>query len=359
MAIESTIREIILNRGYLTLDQLMENILSKHSKSYYKKDSILGEKGDFITAPEISQLFGEIIGLWAIEQWYKLNQPKKINLVELGPGRGLLMRDLLRVAKLVPEFYKALQIELLEINPYLRENQKNNLNIFSGSIKWLEDISDINNLPSIIIANEFFDALPIKQYIKFNRKWSEVVLTIDPENNSLKFDKREIEENIQKELIKNYPLTNEGAIVEQSIISLKMVEFISKHLMKYKGAGLIIDYGYNIPLNIRKSYQFNSTLQAIKNNKYHDLLKDLGSTDWSAHVDFDALKKVVEQNKFNDCQIFTQKDFLIKYGILLRSEKLKQNLPSSQGEIISRQVERLISSAQMGELFKVLFFSNY
>lgn len=358
MALQSHLRQIILKEGYLTIDELMKQILTENTNSYYRKDGILGEKGDFITSPEISQLFGEIIGLWTIEQWYKLNKPKIINIVELGPGRGLLMRDLLRVAKLVPEFYNSIQIELIEINPYFKGIQKNNLNQFDLKIKWLEKAFDISTIPSIIITNEFFDALPTKQYLKFKEKWYEVVVVVDEKDNSFKFDKREIDAFVLNELNEQHTLAKNDAIVEKSIYSFEIIKFISQHIKTFSGASLIIDYGYNVSLQERKSNHYAPTLQAIKKNKYHNLLGDLGEADWSSHVDFAALKKVALENKIKKCDIISQRDFLVQYGILLRSNNLKNDLPLVQAEIIERQVERLISPSQMGELFKVMILSN-
>jgi NADH dehydrogenase [ubiquinone] 1 alpha subcomplex assembly factor 7 len=186
MPIDSKIRAIIKKEGSVTIDTMMQEVLSANSASYYRKQNALGAEGDFITSPEISQLFGETIGLWATEQWERMGKPSKVNLVELGPGRGLLMDDLLRVAKLVPEFYDTLSLQLIEINPHFIKKQKSNLASFKGRIKWTESIEDIEPMPTILIANEFFDALPIKQYVKAKELWYENVLFMDPSDGKVK-----------------------------------------------------------------------------------------------------------------------------------------------------------------------------
>ncbi|XVN43209.1 MAG: SAM-dependent methyltransferase [Candidatus Rickettsia vulgarisii] len=441
MPIYQKIKNLIKQNGYVTIDEMMLQAMSAVSDSYYQRQDHIGEQGDFITAPEISQLFGEIIGLWIIEQWYEIGCPKQTNLVELGPGQGTLMKDLLRVAKLIPEFYQFLQIELLEINPHFIEKQKTNLQEFSGDsyfnfsttgcppresrdpekdinnvipkqvrddnamldsclrgedignendiesgndtqeeyaqnyhkLKHISSIKQISKIPSIIIANEFFDALPIKQYIKDSSLWHEKVVIIDNATNEMTFDKINISSHLQNYLQQQHPNANDGAIIEISPQSQDIMRFISEHIKQFNGAAVIIDYGYDIEPKARKNSQYNSTLQAIKDHHYASILETLGETDLSAHVDFYSLK-TIEDTKLSsranvsqrgdlmrlprelphNYDLLTQRDFLIKYGILLRSQTLQNKLPEIEAEIINRQVDRLINPNKMGELFKVL-----
>lgn len=359
MPIDSTLRNLIIKNGYITIDQMMQQVLSANSASYYRQQSKLGEEGDFTTAPEISQLFGEIIGLWCIEQWQKLGSPPKINLVELGAGRGLLMRDLLKVAKLVPEFYSSLQIELVEINPHFINWQKLNLNQFHLKINWLEAIYNITeNCPAIIIANEFFDALPIKQYIKEKELWYESTLILDPQDGKVKFSKIDIYKELQAQFQQDHPNARDGAVLEESLASLETVRFIAKHLSNFKGSSLVIDYGYEIEPYSRTRSQYTSTLQALKAHCYSPILETLGEADLSAHVDFYALQKAALEQKISSTVIKSQGNFLIEYGILLRKDILKQSLDAEKSKIIDNQVDRLISPKQMGALFKVMSLSN-
>ena len=190
MAIDTKIRQIIKDLGLIKIDNMMRDVSSIIPSSYYRSKTSIGADGDFITAPEISQLFGETIGFWAINKWQQLGCPKKFALVEFGPGLGILMRDLMRVAKLVPEFTKAVKIFLYEINKNFIKQQKTNLSFTSSRVTWINNINELPPIPCIIISNEFFDALPIKQYIKIRKTWYESVIICDPIDNRLKFDKK-------------------------------------------------------------------------------------------------------------------------------------------------------------------------
>lgn len=358
MPVDSEIRKIIARNGNIKIDDMMLQVLSTNPSSYYQKQDKLGLLGDFTTAPEISQLFGEIIGLWVIDQWYKIGSPPKINLVELGPGQGTLMKDLLKVAKLVPEFYNSLNIQLIEINTHFRSKQTSNLKSYNLSIEHHSSIESMSELPSIIIANEFFDAMPIKQYIKNQDIWYESTLIIDPNDDQIKFNKIGINNNLQDYLQQAHPNAYNGAIIEESYKSLELIRAISTHLLQCGGSGLVIDYGYDIdPLNRRRN-QYNPTLQAIKNHQYHPLLETLGEADLSAHVDFHALKTVAKNIGLKTGEVQTQQNFLIDNGILLRSQTLQNKLPPIEADIIARQVDRLISSDNMGSLFKVLCLTS-
>lgn len=354
MTIDSKIRKLIEQNGSIKLDEMMLQVMSVNSSSYYQKQDKLGYLGDFTTAPEISQLFGEMIALWAIDQWYKMGCPQKTNLVELGPGQGVLMRDLLNVAKLVLEFYQSLSIELIDINPHFIKKQQTNLKMAGLPIKHHTAVQYISEIPSIIIANEFFDAMPIKQYIKAKELWYESTLIIDPADGKIKFDKIEVSKELQRYLLQEHLNAHDGAVIEESPKSLEIIKFISKHIMKFGGASLVIDYGYDIYPIKRTRNQYNPTLQAIKNHKYCPLLETLGEADLSAHVDFYALKTAGRNIGVNVHGSITQRDFLISNGILLRSQFLQSKLPTIEANIIAKQVDRLIAPNKMGLLFKVL-----
>lgn len=354
MSVDYKIRQLIDQSGYITCDRLMQEVLHVNPTSYYRQTKSLAAEGDFITAPEVSQLFGEIIGLWCIKEWQRIGSPSNVSLVELGPGRGLLMRDLLRTAKLVSRFYKALSIELVEINENFIVHQKSNLKNFNLPISWHTSIEDIPRKPSIIIANEFFDAMPIKQYIKVKELWYERIFIVQPVDGKIKYDKITVSKQLQEYLLRTHTEARSGAVLEESYKSIEIMKFISKHIKKLKGSGLIIDYGYDINPNVRTRHQYNSTLQALKNHEYCPIFEDLGEADLSAHVDFYVLKTVAKNSKINVIDILSQRDFLIENGILLRKKTLQEKLSFKEGQLIERQVDRLISLKEMGGLFKVL-----
>lgn len=354
MPIDSQIRNIIKTNGHIKIDDMMREVLALNSDSYYKSIENVGEDGDFITSPEISQLFGEILALWAIEKWKQLGSPSSFSLVELGPGQGKLMQDLMRTAKLVPEFYKAAQIYLLEINPHFIKKQKKALNYHKKQANWITKVTQIPKAPMILIANEFFDALAIKQYIKVKNKWFELILVTDPLDGRIKHDKIELHKALQDHLLKEHTEAKDGAIIEESLDSLEIIRLLSNKLNKFGGVCLIIDYGYDIKTANRTSKQYNSTLQAIKNHQYHSIIDSLGESDLTAHVDFNALKKAMSEQGINGYKTFTQQDFLIKYGINFRLQSLKNNANQAERELLDKQVFRLTSEKQMGTLFKVL-----
>jgi SAM-dependent MidA family methyltransferase len=359
MAVDSEIRDVIKRQGYITVDEMIKLSMHFYAGSYYQKKSLLGEGGDFTTSPEISQLFGEIIGLWAIQQWYDIGSPRKFSLVELGPGRGFLMRDLMRVAKLDPAFYDAIDsIYFIEINPYFKDWQKRNLSGFNKKLKWRNRAELIPPLPSIFVANEFFDVLPIKQYLKVKELWYETILVIDPADSKIKFDKIPLSRLLQEQLLTEYREAHDGAVLEESLDSLKVVRFIGEHTNECGGAGVIIDYGYYIPNYARGREAFNSTLQAVRNHKYHPLLDNLGEADLSAQVDFFALERALKSRKVIASAITTQREFLLKYGIDIRAKLLSSHLPEDEKSLINKQLHRLIDNNQMGNLFKVMTFFN-
>lgn len=354
MSINSKIRSHIKRHHYIKIDDMMKEALFKNNTSYYQSIKNLGREGDFLTSPEISQLFGEMVALWAIQKWKDMGSPKKFALIELGPGLGTLMKDTLRVSRLVNNFYMASNIFLYEINPFFIHLQKSQLNLKNNKIYWINNIEDIPPIPAIWIANEFFDALPIKQYLKLYNQWFEKTIIIDPVDKKMKFNQIEIDNILQSRLLSEHTHAENGATVEESNESLHLIHKISIHVKKYKGAALIVDYGYNIANHQRKSNQYNSTLQGIKNHQYSSIMSNFGKVDLTAHVDFYALSEVVKKQNIQSIVFCSQREFLIKYGIELRLMSLQHNLSKEDFAILEKQFLRLTASHQMGELFKVL-----
>jgi NADH dehydrogenase [ubiquinone] 1 alpha subcomplex assembly factor 7 len=352
----SEVIDYIKLNGFITIDVLMELCLSASDGYYKTSQKIIGADGDFITAPDICQLFGEIIGLWCISEYQNLNHPAKINIVELGPGKGSLMRDLLRIAKLDVKFYNALAVSLLEINPTFKKLQRNVLSPFNKEITWIEDIKTLPQIPTIFIANEFFDAMPIKQYIKSENMWRERVVKF--KNSKLIYDKIAIASSLSTHLQEKYHSAEDGAIIEQSAKSKYFIQLIASHISNNLGSTLVIDYGYFLLPDMRVKNQYNSTLQAIKNHKFCSILENLGGADLSSHVDFYELASCMNENGVIINKPLTQREFLLSYGIDLRKMQLQKNLSIGEGMILDNQVQRLTNPKSMGNLFKVLSFAH-
>ncbi|MCF8494749.1 MAG: class I SAM-dependent methyltransferase [Rickettsiaceae bacterium] len=360
MPIDAKIRKIIETNGYINIDDMMEQVLLINPDSYYVYTENIGIDGDFITSPEISQLFGEIIALWVIEQWQKLGKPNEFCLLELGPGQGTLMDDLLRTSsKIASSFLNGAKVHLLEINHKFIQKQKFKLEKHKKEITWVKKILDLPELPLIVISNEFFDALPIKQFVKTQSRWHESILIIDPIDGKIKYSKIEIKQALQNQLKLEHLNANDGAVIEESIESLEIIRALSDHINKYSGAVLIIDYGYDIQTSERTRNQYNSTLQAVKNHQYWPIIDTLGEADLTAHVDFNALKRASKERGVSNFRNFSQRNFLLSYGIELRLHELKKTIAPEECYILDRQVLRLISPSMMGELFKVLEISNH
>ena len=352
MSIFQEISARIKDEGFIPIDEFMQIAMTGANLSYYRSKQPLGAEGDFITAPEISQIFGEMLAIWCIDAWEKLGKPSKCNLLEYGSGRGNLIRDLLRTAQKTQEFYDALDIWIIDINPKLIEIQQEILTQFvDKKIKWIGKIEEVEAFPTIILANEFFDALPIKQYEKQDVGWKEKILVISEDKKSLKFASRNIDLAQDRALSIEYFNAPTGAIYEKSAESLSIIEQISEHIGQNKGAALIIDYGYDIDPEYRTETQYNSTLQAVKNHKYIDVFDEVGEADISAHVDFFALKKAASSQYVFGA--ISQSQLLRSCGIDIRLQALMKHNPDLS-HILQNQYDRLMDKDKMGELFKAI-----
>ena len=363
--LENKIRSLINMHGPLSIDQFMETALTDPGHGYYSsKSHIFGKEGDFITAPEISQLFGEMVGMWLAQHWLKLPSiPDKCHLVELGGGRGTLLNDLLRSTKKLNAFHQSLNIHFVECNQELQKLQQQvatNFDITHYTYNDLKDISFNKNEPVYFIANEFFDALPIKQYIKKNDQlWHEIKIGY---NN----DQLQLVDVISGFDSNNSAIPKDG-ILETSPISCQYIENIGNVIANNGGAALIIDYGYH-----RKLYPalYKSTLQAIQSHQYVDILHDIGNSDLTAHVNFEDLyQSIAGIQGLETKSLITQKEFLLNMGIQIRLQTLISNLnknnqlqlvankgsntsPYQSSKQLHSQYQRLVED--MGQLFKVM-----
>jgi len=351
-ALEAIVIERIKDGGPLSVAQYMDLALSHPEHGYYTKHDPFGVAGDFITAPEISQMFGELLGLWAAVLWQGMDGgdggPEHIHLVELGPGRGTLMRDMLRTTAALPGFEQALDVHLVETSPALRAIQEETLKDAATArpIRWHGTFDDVPEGPLIVVANEFFDALPVEQYFRAGEYWCPRVVDCTADGDALCFVLLPPYEQV--ELPPGLQDAPPNSVVEVCPSGLDICESIARRIAKDGGAALIVDYGHarSAP---------GETLQAVKSHAYHDILTDPGEADLTAHVDFGALAQRVFASGARAFGPLAQGDFLIRLGINERAAALKAGgATAQQAEDIDAALERLTGPEQMGTLFKVM-----
>lgn len=338
---ERSIRHRIALEGPLTVAAVMEQALAGQS-GYYRDTDPLGPEGDFITAPEVSQMFGELIGLWCVDTWQRLGSPASFQLVEIGPGRGTLMADALRAARVAPDFLGAKHVNLIEISTALKEKQAEKLGDHAPA--WRDSLTDVPAGPMILIANELFDALPIHQFEMTAQGWRERVVGLAGDD--LQFGHAPPSSALAL-LRAAHARAEPGAIAEVSPASIALMDGIARRLVKQGGAALVIDYG-------PADSGLGDSFQALKNHRYHMPLQELGSADLTAHVDFASLVETAQQAGALAFGPVTQGDFLRALGIELRADMLAKKSDLATAGILRRQVHRLIAPEQMGRLFKVI-----
>ena len=342
------VRQLIELRGPMPLSRYMSLCLTHPEHGYYMSRDPFGIAGDFTTSPEISQMFGELIGLWAAAVWQSMGAPEKINLVELGPGRGTLLVDALRAAKVVPAFEQAISLHLVETSPVLRELQRLKLGQ-TETIRWYDSVEDLPSEPAIVVANEFLDAIAINQAIKQADGWYERTVTVDGSGELVfgtsKAPLPEFEQTLP-ESVRGAPL---GAIFEWRS---NRVAYELARRVKLGGAALIIDYGHT-------RTDVGSTFQALRNHRYDDPLGAPGLADLSAHVDFEALAHAAASLGARVHGPVEQRVFLINIGIEKRALGLKSGSPERTAEIDSA-LARLTAEGEtgMGQMFKALALSD-
>ena len=330
-----------------TLDKFIEESLYNKKYGYYMKKNPFGKSGDFITAPDISLLFSEMIAIWIISFWEKLNCPKKFNLIELGAGNGEMMRVLVNTFNKFPKFNDSCKINILEKSELLQQIQKTNIK--DKKIRWINDLNELNNFPCIFIANEFFDALPIKQFLKKQKKWYERHVNF---TNNEKLEYLDVPFDMQKfEKEIKFKISYKQTFIEYSPLTTKYLQTIIKKIKLNNGGILIIDYAYF-------ENEMKNTLQAVSKHKYCDVLKGFRNSDITYNLSFNLINKIIK--KLGPCSSLstTQKKFLTKLGILDRAEILSKNMPFIEKADIYFRVKRLINEREMGNLFKVMFIKN-
>ena len=340
------LKKEILVKGPITLAEYMDRCLTDPEYGYYVKTNPIGSAGDFTTSPEISQMFGELLGIWVAKMWIDYGKPKQFGLVELGPGNGTLISDLLRATKKISGFNAALNICMVEISPSLKKKQEKLL--IGENVLWKTTLRDLPEYPSIILANEFFDALPINQYIRNSGGWLKVMVTF---KNLYKSECKELcftTKKIRKKIIPDYEAQTlrDGDMIEKCEKIEEVIFQIAEHLKKYSGAGLIIDYG--------KKNNIGNTLQGVKNHSYYDILKNPGKVDLTSLVDFKEIGKKAQQFGLTTSSLKTQREFLLHLGIEARATALSKSMDRKQLYLHHKAYQRLIGENKMGNLFKVL-----
>jgi len=335
-----TLRSRIAERGFITVAEYMELVLG----AYYADRDPLGRGGDFTTAPEVSQMFGEMIGLWCADLWSRMGKPDPFLLVELGPGRGTLMADALRAAKRAPDFLNAAEIHFVEVNATLIAAQKAALKGFAPN--WHRTFDTLPSGPMLLIANEFWDALPIHQFIMTESGWRERSVVL--KDGKLALDHVEPGESVT---LLRQRAANPGQIAEVSPAGRRLAAALARRLARHPGAALIIDYG---PMESG----LGDSLQALKGHRYHEPLVEPGTADLTAHVDFAALADAARAAGAAVFGPTTQGAFLRSLGIELRADALKASQDAAtQGEI-DAGLQRLIGDKGMGSLFKVMAIAS-
>ena len=343
-----SLRKTIRLQGPITVAQYMATALSDPVHGYYagsRGRDPLGVAGDFITAPEISQMFGELIGLWCADRWHDMGAPARVLLVELGPGRGTLMADAVRAASAMPAFRNALEIHLVETSPTFREAQEARLG--DHDVHWHDAVSDLPDGPSLIIANEFFDALPIHQFVATAAGWRERLVGL-ADNDAADFEFRCAPGPTPSlALLDALAITGApGAVAETCPAAISIAWEIADRIAADGGAALIIDYGDNGGAG--------DSLQAVYRHQPCDTLAHPGDCDLTAHVDFAAVARAAAEAGAATYGPVPQGHFLQALGIAARAAALARDATREQASDIDAALARLTDADQMGTLFKVL-----
>ena len=331
----------------IPLDKFINYCLYDNKNGYYMTKNPFGPSGDFTTSPNISRLFSEMVAIWVVSFWHTLGCPKKFNLIELGAGNGEMMRVMIESFKRFPSFFKSCNFIIHEKSPRLIKKQKANIKF--RNVKWVKNLIILNNLPNIFLANEFFDAIPIKQFFKKKNNWYEKYIQILPQK-EYSFSRKQF--NISKLNKKfNFEISKKQNFIEYSPLGLKYLKDILRIIQKNHGGLLIIDYGYF-------GKKMRNTLQAIHNKKHSKVLENIGKTDITHNINYYIFDKIVKSYENLSVNYTTQKKFLTKMGIHERAELISRNKTFKEKADIFYRLKRLTDDNEMGKLFKVMLIKN-
>ena len=331
----------------LSLDKFINFSLYNKKTGYYFKKNPFGINGDFITAPNISRLFSEMLAIWVIKFWQSLGSPKKFNLIELGVGNGEMMKVIIESFQNFPFLLDTCNFIVHEKSPLLIKIQKKKLVKFK--VAWVSKISKIKKIPTIFIANEFFDAIAIKQFEKKRKIWFEKFVSFNNKKKPFFFEKKINTRKIEKKI--NYKIFQNQNFVEYSELGLNYLKEISKIIKMNTGGLLLIDYGYD-------EKKMKNTLKAVSNHKFANILDNIGNVDITHNINFDFFKKFTKKMGGLENHLTSQKKFLIKMGIKQRAEIISKKQNFLKKTDIYYRLKRLIDENQMGNLFKVMLLKN-
>ncbi|MEE8536242.1 MAG: SAM-dependent methyltransferase [Kiloniellales bacterium] len=336
----------IAAEGPITVADYMDAALTDPRHGYYMGRDPLGARGDFVTAPEVSQMFGELVGLWCAETWQRLGAPAEIPLVELGPGRGTLLADALRAARTVPGCREALRPHLVEVSPALRARQAEAL--AGADPVWHADLAGLPDGPLLLLANEFFDALPVRQFVKAADGWRErLVALAEGASESAPGFAFTLGPRADDSVPDPLRTATEGSVFEVSPAALATAAEIGRRLADHGGGALVIDYGH-------AERATGETLQAVRRHARHEVLESPGNADLTCHVDFAALAAAAREAGAEPHGPVAQGVWLGRLGIAARAARLKAGATAAQARDIDAALVRLTDPAAMGRLFKVL-----
>ncbi|TPN13803.1 class I SAM-dependent methyltransferase [Mesorhizobium sp. B2-1-3] len=343
--LKARIVDLIEATGPIPVNEYMALCLFDPEAGYYTTREPFGAAGDFITAPEISQMFGELVAVWLYQAWLAVGRPTPVTIGEIGPGRGTLMKDMLRtLSRLEPALANDAAFAMIETSPRLTEVQKQTLGATPFSIRWHETIDTLPPQPLFIVGNELFDAIPIRQFVRTGTGWRERVVGLDGADNLCFFaGAGSLDPTLLPADAGEAP---QGAIVELAPARSALMATIAERMAAHGGSGLFVDYGHLRP-------GVGDTLQALRRHDHEDVLANPGEADLTSHVDFAALAGVVRAHGL-DAHLSTQGDFLLGLGILERAGRLGADASQAARDKIAGDVERLAGPQAMGDLFKVL-----
>ncbi len=346
------IKALIRATGPISVSDYFALCLGDPEHGYYKTREPFGTTGDFITAPDISQLFGEMIGVFMVHAWQRHGSPSTVHLVEAGPGRGTMMVDMLRVIrKIAPPMFNGIDIHLIETSERLRGVQRVTLESYSSKITWHDSLESLPEDFMLIVANELFDAIPVRQFIKTRTGFRERLIALD--------DKGELAFAIgsqtldAQELPPSHPSVPDGTLFEVAPARRAIMQSVSEQLLNATGTALIIDYGHMIS-------GFGDTLQAVRNHQFDPPFAHPGEADLTSHVDFEDLARIATTSGIHLNGTLRQGDFLYGLGLATRASSLANGKRLEDQELIVAAVDRLAGegAGKMGELFKVMAVSS-
>lgn len=347
--LQERLAALIRAHGPISVADFMKDALFHPNDGYYTSQAPIGKDGDFTTAPEISQIFGELIGAFLIESWIAMGSPKAFNLVELGPGRGAMMADILRAASLRPAFLNAAHVWLVETSGRMRHEQQRRLRNAPTPVDWADAFADVPDGPLLVVGNEFLDCLPIRQFVRVESGWRERLVGFDDEGATLVFVAGETPPPATLALPPKEAAPI-GAVFELGEAAETAVEEIALALCARGGRALLIDYGH-------VHQGLGDTLQAVRRHNYWPPLAAPGKADLTAHVNFERVTRTAFAAGAAAYGPTPQGRFLERLGLAARVQRLIEGVDAAKAEAVAAGARRISAPAAMGELFKVVCIS--